>query len=162
MVGDSAHAHVEGGQASGLAAGLLHPVTGADHVVAMVAVVAVGLWGAVLGPPAIWVLPVAFLLPNSVQGPVGQVLHEVVALLWCLVRLHRCGAFIQSGIPLIGFTADEAIEMIEAAAARRPGVKRSDWAALPHRYFMALAELRGGVAIQPQCLGQRGHAVRQH
>ena len=44
--------HVESGVAGdgGLASGLVHPVTGLDHVVAMVAV---GLWGAILGAPAI-------------------------------------------------------------------------------------------------------------
>ena len=46
-----AHAHVERGAASGLGTGFLHPLSGLDHVLAMVAV---GLWGAQLGPPAIW------------------------------------------------------------------------------------------------------------
>ena len=50
-------AHVEAGGAGSVMSGFLHPVTGLDHVVAMVAV---GLWGAVLGAPAIWLLPVAF------------------------------------------------------------------------------------------------------
>ena len=52
-----AQSHVEAGGAGSVMAGFLHPVTGLDHVVAMVAV---GLWGAVLGAPAIWLLPVAF------------------------------------------------------------------------------------------------------
>ena len=34
--------------------GFLHPISGLDHVLAMVAV---GLWGAQLGAPAIWLLP---------------------------------------------------------------------------------------------------------
>jgi urease accessory protein len=46
----AAFAHVEGQVAGGLASGLLHPISGLDHVVAMVAV---GLWGAQLGAPAI-------------------------------------------------------------------------------------------------------------
>ena len=33
--------------------------------------IAVGLWGAVLGPPAIWVLPVAFPLVMALGGLVG-------------------------------------------------------------------------------------------
>ncbi len=53
----AAQAHVEAGGAGSVMAGFLHPVTGLDHVVAMVAV---GLWGAVLGAPALWLLPVAF------------------------------------------------------------------------------------------------------
>ncbi|SBO43926.1 HupE/UreJ family protein [Cyanobium sp. NIES-981] len=68
LLPQAAQAHVEGGQASGLAAGLLHPLSGPDHMVAMVAV---GLWGAVLGPPAIWVLPVAFPLVMAFGGLLG-------------------------------------------------------------------------------------------
>lgn len=60
-----ASAHEESGKAAGFLAGLVHPVSGLDHVIAMVAV---GLWGAVLGPPAIWVLPVAFPLVMALGG----------------------------------------------------------------------------------------------
>jgi len=49
--------HGGGAAAGGLFTGLLHPIFGWDHVAAMVAV---GLWGAFLGAPSIWVLPVAF------------------------------------------------------------------------------------------------------
>ena len=49
--------HEGSGGAAGLLAGLSHPVSGLDHVLAMVAV---GLWGAQLGAPYVWVLPVAF------------------------------------------------------------------------------------------------------
>jgi len=45
------------GPAGGFLTGLSHPVSGLDHVAAMVAV---GLWGAQLGRPALWLLPVAF------------------------------------------------------------------------------------------------------
>jgi urease accessory protein len=60
--------HEEAGQAAGFLAGLAHPVSGLDHVLAMVAV---GLWGAVLGAPAIWVLPVAFPLVMAAGGLLG-------------------------------------------------------------------------------------------
>src|SRR5436309_13017557 len=62
-----AFAHTgEGGD--GLLAGLYHPIFGPDHVVAMVAV---GLWGAFLGAPAIWLLPVVFPLMMAVAGAFG-------------------------------------------------------------------------------------------
>lgn len=48
--------------------GLLHPVTGLEHLVAMVAV---GLWGAQLGAPAIWLLPIVFPLVMAVGGFAG-------------------------------------------------------------------------------------------
>ena len=49
--------HGDGG--GGLGYGFLHPLTGVDHVIAMVAV---GLWGAQLGGVLIWLLPVVFPL----------------------------------------------------------------------------------------------------
>ena len=42
-----------------------HPVSGLDHVLAMVAV---GLWGAQLGQPAIWLLPVTFPMVMAFGG----------------------------------------------------------------------------------------------
>jgi urease accessory protein len=64
----AAWAHVESGQAGGFLSGLAHPVSGLDHVLAMVAV---GLWGAQLGAPALWVLPVAFPVMMAFGGLLG-------------------------------------------------------------------------------------------
>jgi urease accessory protein len=65
----SVHAHEgAGGLAGGFFAGFIHPVLGWDHVIAMVAV---GLWGAFLGMPAIWVLPVVFPLVMAFGGALG-------------------------------------------------------------------------------------------
>ena len=61
----AAFAHVERGEAYGLLSGFQHPISGLDHVLAMIAV---GLWGAQLGAPAIWVLPVAFPLVMAMGG----------------------------------------------------------------------------------------------
>ena len=61
-------AHTDSGRADGLLAGLLHPVSGLDHVLAMVAV---GLWGAQLGAPAIWLLPLTFPLVMAFGGMLG-------------------------------------------------------------------------------------------
>jgi urease accessory protein len=61
-------AHTDVGEVTGLASGLHHPVSGLDHVVAMIAV---GIWGAQLGAPAIWLLPVAFPLVMAVGGMLG-------------------------------------------------------------------------------------------
>jgi len=64
----TAGAHLLKGEASGFLTGFLHPISGADHVLAMVAV---GLWGAQLGSPAIWVLPLAFPLVMAMGGIIG-------------------------------------------------------------------------------------------
>jgi urease accessory protein len=68
LLASPASAHVQQGQAAGLLAGLRHPVSGLDHVLAMVAV---GLWGAQLGAPAIWVLPIAFPMVMALGGMLG-------------------------------------------------------------------------------------------
>jgi len=61
----AAFAHVQKGEAVGFLTGFLHPISGPDHVLAMVAV---GLWGVQLGAPAIWILPVAFPMAMAVGG----------------------------------------------------------------------------------------------
>ena len=70
MMASPAWAHAQKGQAAGFLTGLLHPVSGLDHVLAMVAV---GLWGAQLGAPAIWLLPVTFPLVMAFGGFLGLV-----------------------------------------------------------------------------------------
>lgn len=60
-----AAAHADAPQTTGLLAGLLHPVSGLDHLLAMVAV---GLWGAQLGAPALWLLPLTFPLVMAFGG----------------------------------------------------------------------------------------------
>jgi urease accessory protein len=64
----SALAHSGEGVVGGFLGGLGHPLFGPDHIVAMVAV---GLWGAFLGPPAIWLLPVVFPLVMAFGGVLG-------------------------------------------------------------------------------------------
>lgn len=64
----AAEAHTGAGVVGGFWSGVLHPITGWDHVVAMVAV---GLWGAFLGRPAIWLLPVVFPLVMAFGGALG-------------------------------------------------------------------------------------------
>ena len=63
----SALAHT-GSVSGGFAGGLSHPLFGFDHAVAMLAV---GLWGAFLGAPAIFILPVVFPLVMALGGVLG-------------------------------------------------------------------------------------------
>ena len=68
LLPSTAAAHTQGGEALGFFSGLAHPVSGVDHVLAMVAV---GLWGAQLGSPAIWILPVTFPMVMAFGGTLG-------------------------------------------------------------------------------------------
>lgn len=54
-----AAAHIGTGLPGGIASGFRHPFTGWDHLLAMVSV---GIWGAFLGRPLIYALPVIFPL----------------------------------------------------------------------------------------------------
>ena len=63
-----AWAHIEQGQAAGFFTGMEHPWSGLDHILAMIAV---GLWGAQLGSPALWVLPIAFPMMMTVGAMMG-------------------------------------------------------------------------------------------
>ena len=65
----SAYAHGGEGLTAGFNGGFLHPLSGWDHIAAMVAV---GLWGAFLGRPAIWLLPVVFPLVMVLGGILGM------------------------------------------------------------------------------------------
>ena len=54
----------------GFTAGFLHPLSGFDHLLAMVAV---GLWGAFLGRPLIVLLPVIFPTVMAAGGALGMI-----------------------------------------------------------------------------------------
>ena len=101
-LGAAAFAHVRQGEARLSRPASLHPISGLDHVLAMVAV---GLWGAQLGAPAIWVLPVAFPLvmaigrharPPRRAAARRRVRHRRVGH-----RARSCGAVRSCGPPLV-------------------------------------------------------------
>lgn len=64
----AALAHPMSGIGGGFTAGFTHPLLGTDHLLAMVSV---GIWGAQLGAPAIWMLPIGFPLIMAAGGAMG-------------------------------------------------------------------------------------------
>jgi len=68
LIAGAAQAHSGEGATNGFLAGVLHPLTGFDHLLAMVAV---GIWGATLGKPLLWELPIAFPMLMVVGGVLG-------------------------------------------------------------------------------------------
>ncbi|MGH8354011.1 MAG: HupE/UreJ family protein, partial [Pseudomonas sp.] len=67
LASGSALAH-PGHEVSGLAAGLLHPLSGVDHLLAMLGV---GLWAGQRGGKALWLLPLSFMAMLAVGGLLG-------------------------------------------------------------------------------------------
>jgi len=62
-------AHTGTGLPGGFLSGFLHPLSGFDHLLAMVSV---GLWGAFLGRPLIYILPVVFPVVMVAGAIVGM------------------------------------------------------------------------------------------
>ncbi len=72
-----ASAHTGVGDPNGFWHGLIHPIGGLDHILAMVAV---GLWAAQIGGVALWYVPGAFVLAmagSSALGHLGLALPSV-------------------------------------------------------------------------------------
>ncbi len=67
LLAHEGHAHAHG---SGFSSGIAHPISGLDHVLAMVAV---GVWAAQLGGRAVWALPLVFAGVMALGGLVGIV-----------------------------------------------------------------------------------------
>jgi urease accessory protein len=65
----AALAHPGHDGAGGLVHGLVHPVTGIDHVLAMIAV---GVLAAQYGGRALWLVPMSFLIAMATAGAVGM------------------------------------------------------------------------------------------
>jgi len=64
-----ASAHMGTGLPGGVESGFKHPFTGWDHLLAMVSV---GIWGAFLGRPLVYALPVIFPIMMVVGGILGM------------------------------------------------------------------------------------------
>ena len=96
-----ASAHLLAGDGTGgFAAGFAHPLTGLDHLLAMVSV---GIWGAELGAPAIWLLPIAFPLVMAVGGALGVIGVPLPGAEWLIaLSVLVLGGFIAYGrrVPL--------------------------------------------------------------
>ncbi len=96
--------HTAGSEAASFLTGLGHPLTGLDHVLAMLAV---GLWAAQLGGRAVWLLPstfVAVMLGGAALGIGG-------------VRLGFVESMIIASVPVLGLAIAIAARLPAYAAA---------------------------------------------
>ncbi len=89
---------------SGFRAGLEHPVLGLDHLLAMFAV---GVWGAQMGGRRVWELPVAFPMVMAAGGALGI-----------------------AGVPLPAVEPAIALSMAVLGLAILAAWKAPEWAAL--------------------------------
>jgi urease accessory protein len=101
-----AQAHPGHGPANSFASGLNHPLSGWDHILAMVAV---GLWAAQMGGRSLWAVPAAFVSLMTVGGALGMlgvplpmvetgILVSVLALGMLIVAAARLPLAVSMGI----------------------------------------------------------------
>ena len=94
---------------------------------------------------------------DPVDRLVGHVHGEVVVV--HLRRLDLDRPVVDERIPLVGLTADEAVELVESLM-RGPAIERSRHTRLPRGRLVPLAERAGAVSVEPQHLGEWRNAVR--
>lgn len=101
-----AAAHMGTGLPGGIASGFRHPFTGWDHLLAMVSV---GIWGAYLGRPLIYALPVIFpvmmvggaalgMFAVPIPSPEVGVAASVLVLGLCIALAVRAPAWVACAI----------------------------------------------------------------
>ena len=98
MLPAAALAHTGHGEVSGLQSGLVHPTSGLDHMLAMLAV---GLLGVQLGGRMIWAMPLAFMsvmLAGGALAMAGVGMPGVEAGI--LLSVVVLGALVGAGRPL--------------------------------------------------------------
>jgi len=94
-------AHPEGHVAADAWAGFIHPLTGIDHALAMIAV---GLWAARLGRSALWALPTIFplaMMGGALLAQAGVSLPEVESILALSVMSFGVAVAVGVRLPLL-------------------------------------------------------------
>ena len=105
----AAFAHTGAGATTGFAAGFVHPFSGVDHLLAMLAV---GLWAAQLGGRALWAVPATFVTV--------MLLGAGLAILSAPVPLVEAG--ILTSVLVLGALVATAFPLPLAAGALLVGV----------------------------------------
>ena len=96
LFAQTAFAHTLGAQGASFYHGFIHPLSGLDHLLAMLAV---GVWAAQIGGRARWLIPVAFIAMLAVGGGLGR-------LEWILpqVELGIAASVFVFGLLIVGAT----------------------------------------------------------
>jgi urease accessory protein len=126
-------AHIIRGAQGGFGSGFEHPLTGADHFLAMFAV---GLWGAQMGGRPVWTLPVTFPLIMVAGGVAGMV-----------------------GIPLPGIEIGIAISILALGMAIALAWRPAEWVALVLIAFFALCHGHAHGAELPLAADPADYAI---
>ena len=133
VIPQEAAAHIIQGAQGGFGSGFEHPLTGADHFLAMFAV---GLWGAQMGGRPVWTLPVTFPLIMVAGGVAGML-----------------------GIPLPGIEIGIAISILALGMAIALAWRPAEWVALVLIAFFALCHGHAHGAELPLAADPADYAI---
>jgi urease accessory protein len=98
MVSLPAQAHTGIGTVHGLADGLLHPLIGIDHVTVMLAI---GLWAAMRGGRALWLLPMTFLMAMGAGAGLQMIGYALTnAETWVALSVLATGLLVWRNAPM--------------------------------------------------------------
>ena len=153
-VASPAWAHDGTGLAGGFLSGFAHPLSGPDHMLAMVSV---GLWGAFLGRPLVYVLPTIFpivMVGGAALGMIGApmppvelgIAASVIALGACIAGAVRAPVVIAA--PIVG-----AFAIFHGYAHGRELPSAAD----PLGYSLGFVMATGLLHISGIALGLIGH-----
>lgn len=170
LVPSLAAAHSTEGLSGGFISGILHPILGPDHLVAMVAV---GLWGAQLGRPLIYALPLAFPIMMAVGGMLGmnglavpglEIGIALSAVVLGLVVVFGWRAPVPVAVAIVGAFAvfhgmAHGLELPDAAQPMAYGAGFLISTGLLHCAGIAIGMLNQAGAFGPQIVRAAGGAV---
>ena len=146
--------------ASGFVTGMMHPLTGTDHLMAMVAV---GLWAALVAPKFFWVAPAGFMggmLAGGIAGMGGFTLPAVEPMIAGSIILFGIMAALMVRLPAIAAFGLAAVfgafHGIAHGAEMPAGIGAAEYAA----GFLIATALLHGVGIVAGLASQRMAVAR--
>jgi len=147
MLPTAALAHT-GHEAGSLASGMMHPVGGLDHVLAMVAV---GLWAAQTGGRALWAAPLAFvgaMLAGGAMGMGGIGFPAVEPMILASIVVLGAVVALAARVPLVPALAVIALFGVAHGHAHGAEGPATGMAAYAAGFALATAVLHGaGLAL---------------
>jgi urease accessory protein len=130
-------AHTGVGQTNSVVAGFAHPLHGADHILA---IVAVGLWSVVAGGRAIWVWPTAFvamMLVGFAVAAFGLQIPLVEPAIWSSVVI--LGLFVALAVKAPVSLGAAIVGLFALAHGHAHGVEAGPASFIPYAAGFSLA-----------------------
>jgi len=137
-----------GHEAGSLASGMMHPIGGLDHVLAMVAV---GLWAAQAGGRAVWAAPLVFvgaMLAGGAMGMAGIGFSAVEPMILASIVVLGAVVALAVRVPLVPALAVIALFGVAHGHAHGAEGPATGMAAYAAGFALATAALHGaGLAL---------------